>query len=104
MYPCSKCSKICKSKGGLTKHINSKHGDADKVSSPLAPLCFDTIKSIVDTIKENIIAEKLYEDEIDSVVKNISATEALLEEVLPLFAQHFAETGTKTNCLSHFMD
>ncbi len=75
VFPCSKCSRICKSKGGLTKHTNSKHGNADKVSSPLntTPLCFDTIKSIVDTIKENIIAEKLYGDEIDSVVKNVSA-------------------------------
>ena len=64
VFPCSKCSKICKSKGGLTKHTNSKHGDADKISSPLNTtlLCFDTIKSIVDTIKENIIAEKLYGD------------------------------------------
>ena len=54
------------------------------ISSTTTPLCFDTIKSTVDTIKENIIAEKLYGAEIDSVVKNISATEALLEEVLPL--------------------
>ncbi len=63
VFPCSKCSKICKSKGGLTKHTNSKHGDADKISSSLnsTPLCFDT-KSIVDTIKESIIAEKLYGD------------------------------------------
>ncbi len=92
VFPCSKCSKICKSKGGLTKHINSKHGDADNVSSPLntTPLCFDTIKSTVDTIKENIIAEKLYGAEIDSVVKNISATEALLEEVLPLHSRQIA--------------
>ena len=44
-----------------------------------APLYFDTKKSIVETMKENIIAEKLYEDEIDSVVKNILTTEALLE-------------------------
>ena len=64
VFPCSKCSKICKSKGGLTKHTNSKHGDADKILSPLntTPLCFDTIKSIVDTIKVNIITEKLYGD------------------------------------------
>ncbi len=80
--------------GNVAKHVNqnavlrstnSKHGDADKVSSQMnmTPLCFDIIKSIVDTIKENIISEKLYGDEIDSVVKNFSATEALLEEVLP---------------------
>ncbi len=103
VFPCSKCSKICKSKGGLTKHTNSKHGDADKVSSPLntTPLCFDTIKSTVDTIRENIIAEKLYGDEIDSVVKNISATEALLEEVLPLCTK-FCRNRTKDKLLQSF--
>ena len=89
VFPCSKCSKICKSKGGLTKHTNSKHGDRDKASSSAntTSLCFDTIRSIVDTIKANIIAEKLYGDEINSAVKNISATEALLKEVLPLYAK-----------------
>ena len=61
VLPCSKCRKICKSKGGLTKHANSKHGDRDKASSSAntTSLCFDTIRSIVDTIKANIIAEKL---------------------------------------------
>ena len=103
VFPCSKCSKICKSKGGLTKHTNSKHGDADKISSPLntTPLCFDTIKSIVDTIKENIIAEKLYGDEIDSVVKNTSATEALLEEVLPLYTK-FCRNRNQDKLLESF--
>ena len=27
-FPCPKCTKICKSKGGLAKHTNSKHRDA----------------------------------------------------------------------------
>ncbi len=26
-FECEKCGKICKSKGGLTKHTNSKHAD-----------------------------------------------------------------------------
>jgi uncharacterized C2H2 Zn-finger protein len=26
-FPCPQCAKICKSKGGLTKHTNSKHLD-----------------------------------------------------------------------------
>ena len=47
----------------------------------------DTLKSIVDTIKRNIVAEKLYGDEIDSVVSNISATELLLKGVLPLYTK-----------------
>ena len=34
-FPCSECEKVCKSKGGLTKHMNSKHRDiATSVNSP----------------------------------------------------------------------
>ena len=24
-FPCAKCEKVCKSKGGLTRHTNAKH-------------------------------------------------------------------------------
>ncbi|CAB4003820.1 Serologically defined colon cancer antigen 8-like [Paramuricea clavata] len=103
VFPCSNCSKICKSKGGLMKHTNSKHGDPHKVSSPLntAPLCFDTIESIVETIKSNIITEKLYGDEINSVVKNISATEALLKDVLLLYTK-FCQNRNQDKLLESF--
>ena len=82
VFPCSNCSKICKSKGGLTKHTNSKHGDPHKVSSPLntIPLCFDTIESIV---------------------KNISATEALLKDVLPLYTK-FCRNRNQDKLLESF--
>ena len=83
VFPCSKFSKICKSKGGLTKHTNSKHGD--------------TVKSIVDTTKEYIIAEKLYGDEIDCVVKNISARK-LEEEVSNEFISARTRGGLVTPC------
>ena len=99
-FPCSKCGKICKSKGGLTKHTNSKHSDA----SPhlyTTPLCLDTLKSIVDTIKRNIVAEKLYGDEIDSVVNNISATELFLKEVLPLYTK-FCRNKNQDKLLESF--
>ena len=103
VFPCSKCSKICKSKGGLTKHTNSKHSDPDKDSSPMnaTPLCFDTMKSIVDTIKQSIITEKLYGDEIDSVVKTVSATEALFEEVMPLYTK-FCRNRNQDKLLESF--
>ena len=26
-FPCINCDKICKSKAGLTRHVNAKHGD-----------------------------------------------------------------------------
>ena len=99
-FPCSKCGKICKSKGGLTKHTNSKHGDVSPHLNT-TPLCLDTLKSIVDTIKRNIVAEKLYGDEIDSVVNNISATELLLKEVLPLYTK-FCRNKNQDKLLESF--
>lgn len=30
-FPCPKCKKVCKSKGGLTKHNNSKHRLEDQM-------------------------------------------------------------------------
>ena len=77
-FSCLKCGKICKSKGGLTKHTNPKHGDVSPHLN-MTPLCLDTLKLIVDTIKRNIVAEKLYGDKIDSVVNKISATELSLK-------------------------
>ena len=102
VFPCANCSKICKSKGGLTKHTNSKHGDPDVSSSRnTTPLCFDTIKTIVDTIKTNVVTEKLYGDEIDSVVKSISATEELFKEVLPLYTK-FCRNRNQDKLLESF--
>ena len=61
----------------------------------------DTLKSIVDTIKRNIVAEKLYGDKIDSVVNNISATELLLKEVLPLYTK-FCRNKNQDKLLESF--
>ena len=30
-FPCPNCTKVCESKGGLTKHTNSKHREAAKI-------------------------------------------------------------------------
>ena len=40
------------------------------------------MNSIVNTIKQNIIDEKLYVDEIESSIENVTATEALFNECL----------------------
>ena len=90
VYPCNMCNKICKLKGGLTKHKNSKH--VNDVSgtfegSNTTPLDKDTMNSIVNTIKQNIIDEKLYGDEIESSIKNVTATEAFFNEVEPLYSK-----------------
>ena len=58
VYPCNMCNKICKSKGGLTKHKKSKHVDdvsSTSEGSNTTPLDKNTMNSIVNTIKQNII-------------------------------------------------
>jgi hypothetical protein len=86
-FPCTKCGKICKSKGGLTRHSNSKHrGESvDSGSRVNTGLCQATTASIVETIKNNITQENIYGDEINTSLKTLSAGEALFEAILPLY-------------------
>ena len=73
VYPCNMCEKICKSKGGLTKHKNSKHVDE----------------------------ENLYGDKIEASIKNITATEALFKEVERLYLK-FCKNKNQDKLLKSF--
>lgn len=104
VYPCDMCEKICKSKGGLTKHKNSKHVDdvaGTAEGSNSTPIDKDAMNSIVNTIKQNIIDEKLYGDEIESSIKNVTATEALFKEVEPLYSK-FCKNKNQDKLLKSF--
>ena len=59
------------------------------------------MKSIVETIKRNIISEQLYRDEIERTVKNFSATETLFKEVLPLYTK-FCRKKNQDKLLEEF--
>ena len=52
--------------------------------------------SIVETIKGNIIKENIYGEEINTVLKTASASEALFKAILPLY-QHFMRRKIRTN-------
>ena len=97
------CEKICKSKGGLTKHKNSKHVDDNASTSEgsNAPLDKDTMNSIVNTIKQNIVEENLYGDKIEASIKNITATEARFKEVEPLYLK-FCKNKNQDKLLKSF--
>ena len=103
VYPCNMCEKICKSKGGLTKHKNSKHVDDNASTSEgsNAPLDKDTMNSIVNTIKQNIVEENLYGDKVEASIKNITATEALFKEVEPLYLK-FCKNKNQDKLLKSF--
>ena len=53
-FPCFKCEKLCKSKGGLTKHMNSKH--RDMVTSFDSPsLRMANLEGIVESTKTKLV-------------------------------------------------
>ena len=87
-FPCSECGKMCKSKGGLTRHINSKHSDtpSNTTSPESAMFCFDTIASIVESIKSQIMREKLYGSAMNDLVNTASCTQAFFDALFPLYA------------------
>ena len=93
-FPSTKCDRTCKSKGGLKRHMNSKHRDRqdESVGSGChinTGLCQDTITSIVETIKNNIIKENIYGDEINNGLKTASPSEAFFKAILPLYENFF---------------
>ena len=57
-FPCPNCSKICKSKGGLTKHTISKHRESVPQLSTESGNCLslEDLVGIVEAIKTNLIA------------------------------------------------
>ena len=104
-FPCTQCNKICKSKGGLTRHTNSKHRDesqsADAECIVNTGLSQDTVASIVETIMGNITKENIYGEEINTVLKTASASEALFKAILPLY-QTFYKKKNQDKLLEDF--
>jgi hypothetical protein len=90
-FPCPNCDKVCKSKGGLTKHTNAKHREkpADLPSSlpTESDMSLDSLNGIIEAIKTNLITEDLYGAEINKFIKNASCSEALFNAVFPLYTK-----------------
>lgn len=55
-FPCHSCENICKSIGGLTRYVNSKHSDSESVNIP--SLTNEVLDFMGDTTK-NRITQKL---------------------------------------------
>ena len=90
-FPCDKCDKICKSKGGLTRHKNSKHAEQEnsneypEEASSVVLLDEDTLCGFVEAIKVRIIEEDLYGTEANKALGAVSPTKALFTAVLPIY-------------------
>ena len=106
-FPCPNCTKVCKSKGGLTRHTNSKHREA---ATNLATedteenrLSLESLAGIVEAIKTSLITEDLYGPEINTAVMNASCTKFCLT-LCCHYVRNSAARKTKTNCLKHSTD
>jgi hypothetical protein len=103
-FPCPNCTKVCKSKGGLTKHKNSKHQEADTEPGNTDNencLLFESLAGIVESIKTNLIAEDLYGSEINTAIKSASCSEAFFAAVLPLYNK-FSRKKNQDKLLEEF--
>ena len=68
-FPCINSDKICKSKAGLTRHVNAKrgekaHGKKEALSSSIATFTEKELASIVDKIKAKITKDGFWDSEI----------------------------------------
>jgi hypothetical protein len=54
-FPCGLCSKICKSKGGLTLHTRAKHGEKTAVTKSVSPLTSEVVGEIVDKATQSVV-------------------------------------------------
>ena len=84
VFPCSQCEKVCKSKGGLTRHTGSKHPD-DKQDKTCAAFTKEAVDSIIESIKVKLKEENLYGTEIMASLATVSSTDALFDGLRPLY-------------------
>ena len=71
-YPCSFCAKVCLSKGGLTRHISTKHyletvEPNTKVRKMLYP---DIFYDIIQNSVKKLVQDKCYPEEIYGQLSN----------------------------------
>ena len=104
-FPCDSCDKVCKSKGGLTRHVNSKHRDKGYRASNLdiPALTKDGLCSIVNKIKLNIRNEGYWDQQITSDLENIASNDSLFDAVQPIY-QRFCIKRNQDKFLTEFYE
>ena len=107
-FPCPKCTKVCKSKGGLTKHTNSKHRDAATSATAIEPdmnessLSEENLASIIETIKTKLVSDGLYSADVNAAIKKFPAAKTCLT-IYCQYTTCFVAREIKTNYWNSFM-
>ena len=86
LFPCSKCEKVCKPKGGLTRHTNFKHWSGITTSANTATgLSEEDLAGIVEGIKTSLVEGNLFGPDINAAIKEVSSTKALFNDISPIY-------------------
>lgn len=89
-FPCLNCNKICKSKAGLTRHVNAKHGEKaspkgkEPLSASIALFTEEELTSIVVKMKAKITEDGFWDSEITANLKGVNSTKPLFTHILPI--------------------
>ena len=100
-FPCENCDKICKSKAGLTRHVNAKHGS--KANASIPSLTSDELTSIVNKVKTNLTNEGYWDIEITSDLAKVTSNNNLFKAVSPIY-QRFCKKRNQDNFLMEFYE
>lgn len=89
-FPCASCEKICKSKGGLTRHINSKHKNKTahenkNADASVAKLTKEELSSIVEKIKAKITKDGFWDDEMTAKMASVKSNDSLYNHIQPIY-------------------
>ena len=101
-FPCEQCDKVCRSKGGLTRHFNSKHGQVPAEQSLILKLfSFETVSSIVESIKTKVRRNYMVLKCVTLWKKRMRLKLCSMPCIRCL--QLFVRRKTKTNWSNHFL-
>ena len=100
-FPCENCEKICKSKAGLTRHVNAKH--TNKANANIPSLTKDELTSIVNEVKAKITNEGYWDTEMTTDLAKVTSNQNLFKAVLPIY-QRFCKKRNQDNFLVEFYE
>ena len=86
-FPCGLCSKICKSKGGLTNHTRAKHGEKTPIIKSVSPITSDVVCEIVCKAAQSVIKSKLYGEKMTKLISeaDLKPSDLLVSSLLTLY-------------------
>ena len=87
-FPCPHCEKICKSKGGLTNHIQRMHaneGKANESGVKIPVLTSEAVDNMLADIRSKLHESQLYDENTLAEVDKLRPSSSFYEEAIKLF-------------------